>query len=153
MWADAKPDGRPAKCTWRLLLNAVDQIAKITKPRRETSWNLLGCPQLAQPISAVSKPKFIILWGDVEEVLLFNKFFPIVDICLSCEDRAWENCAIVRRWLILASCIFSEPHAAFSDPHSKCHIMCGSVVDIQSETAENRREKKKEEERNHSCKI
>jgi len=31
------------------------------------------------------------------------------------------------------------------------HIMCGSMVDIQSATAENRRGKK--EERNHSCKI
>ena len=36
MWADAQRDGRPAECTWRPLLNAVDQIAKITKPRRET---------------------------------------------------------------------------------------------------------------------
>ena len=35
MWADAQRDGRPAECTWRPLLNAVDQIAKITKPRRE----------------------------------------------------------------------------------------------------------------------
>ena len=30
---------------------------------------------------------FAILWGDVEEVLLFNKFFPIVDTCLHCEER------------------------------------------------------------------
>jgi len=36
------------------------------------------------------------------------------------------------------------------------HIMCGSMVDIQSATAESRREKKKKgnkERRNHSCKI
>jgi len=31
-------------------------------------------------------PKFTILWGHVGEALLFNKFFPIVDTCLSCED-------------------------------------------------------------------
>ena len=36
MWADAQRDGRPAECTWCSLLNAVDQIAKITKPRLET---------------------------------------------------------------------------------------------------------------------
>jgi len=36
MWADAHRDGRPAECAWRSLVNAVDQIAKITKPGRET---------------------------------------------------------------------------------------------------------------------
>jgi len=32
--------------------------------------------------------------------LLFNKFFPIVDTCLSCGDIARQNCAMVRRWPI-----------------------------------------------------
>ena len=32
-------------------------------------------PQTRQQISAVSGPKFTTLWGHVEEVLLFNKFF------------------------------------------------------------------------------
>ena len=36
MWADTQRDGRPPECTRRPLLNAVDQIAKITKSRRET---------------------------------------------------------------------------------------------------------------------
>ena len=36
MWADAQRDGRPAKCMWRPLLNAVDQIVKIMKQRRKT---------------------------------------------------------------------------------------------------------------------
>ena len=34
-----------------------------------------GVPQTTGLISAVSGPKFIILWGHVEEVLLLNKFF------------------------------------------------------------------------------
>jgi len=34
-----------------------------------------GVPQTRQQISAVSRPKFTILSGHVEEVLLFNKFF------------------------------------------------------------------------------
>ena len=40
-----------------------------------------GVPQTPQQISAVSGPKFTILWKDVElkELLSFNKFFPIVD--------------------------------------------------------------------------
>jgi len=40
-------------------------------------------------ISAASGPKFTILSGHVEEVLLLNKFFfPSVDTYLSCEDIA-----------------------------------------------------------------
>jgi len=41
-----------------------------------------GVPQTGQPISAVSGPKFAILWGHVEEVLLLTSFFPIVDSAL-----------------------------------------------------------------------
>jgi len=35
----------------------------------------VGVPQTRQQISAVSRPKFTILSGHVEEVLLLNKFF------------------------------------------------------------------------------
>ena len=57
-----------------------------------------GVPQTTEPISAVSGPKFTILSGHVEDVLLLNKFFPIVNTCLSCEelDRGRQNCAMVR---------------------------------------------------------
>jgi len=34
----------------------------------------------------------------VEEILLLNKFFPIVDTCLSCEDMARQSCSMVPRW-------------------------------------------------------
>jgi len=53
-----------------------------------------GVPQTPEPISAVSGPKFTVLSGRVEEVLLLNNFFPIVDTCLSCEDMARK----VVRW-------------------------------------------------------
>jgi len=33
---------------------------------------------------------------------MFNKLFPIVDMCLSCEDTAQQSCAMVPKWLILA---------------------------------------------------
>jgi len=48
----------------------------------------------------------------VEEVLLFNKFFLIVDTFLSCEDTARQSCAMVCWWRFFVSCIFSEPRAA-----------------------------------------
>ena len=34
-----------------------------------------GVPQTTGPISAASRPKFAILWGHVEEILLLNKIF------------------------------------------------------------------------------
>ena len=47
---------------------------------------LAGVPQTNETISAASGPKFTILWGHTEEILLFNNIFLIVDTCLSCED-------------------------------------------------------------------
>jgi len=34
-----------------------------------------GVPQTGKPISAAGGPKFTILWGHVEHILLLNKFF------------------------------------------------------------------------------
>jgi len=47
-----------------------------------------GVPQTPETISAASGPKFTVLWAHVEEILLLNKFFPIVDTYLSCKDIA-----------------------------------------------------------------
>jgi len=60
-----------AKFGWPL----VSDVTALTKPRRETNWNLLGCPKLqnrSQPLVGQSLgPKFAILWGRLEEVLMF----------------------------------------------------------------------------------
>jgi len=100
----------PAKFGWRPL----SDVGAVTLPRRETRWNLLGCLKLtnrSQPLVS----KFTILSGHVENILLFNKFFPIVDTCLSCEDIAGQICAMVRRrrffCIIFAFCIFTGPRA------------------------------------------
>ena len=66
--------------------------------KAQNPLKFVGVPQTPEPISAVSGPKFTILTGRVEDVLLLNKFFPIVDRCLSCEDIARETCAMVHRW-------------------------------------------------------
>jgi len=60
-----------------------------------------GVSETGKPISGVSGRKFAILWGHVEEILLFNNFFPIVDTCHSCEDIALQLCAMVPRWRYL----------------------------------------------------
>jgi len=85
-------------------------------------------PKTHEQISAVSGPKFAILWGRVEEISLFNKFFqfsihavvvetqpnkPFSD-CLTCEGMTGQN-AMVPKWrffAFFASCIFSRSHAA-----------------------------------------
>jgi len=54
-----------------------------------------GVPQTNEKISAASRPKFTILWRHLEDILLLNKLFPIVDTCLSCEDIARQSCAMV----------------------------------------------------------
>jgi len=55
--------------------------------------------------------------------LLLNKFFPIVDTCLSCEDIARESSAMVRRWRFFASFlrpVFTASRVQhISDLHSK----------------------------------
>ena len=74
-----------------------------------------GVPQSNETISAVSGPKFTILWGHLEDILLLHNFFPIVDTCLSYENIARQSCAMVCRWpfwRLFASRIFCEPRAA-----------------------------------------
>jgi len=82
MWANAQRDGRPAEHRWHPLFNAAKfgwspllDCRAVTLPRHKTRWNWLGCPQTRQRISAVRGPKSAILWGHLEEILLFNKFF------------------------------------------------------------------------------
>jgi len=92
---------------------------------------------------------------------MLNKFFPIVDTYLSCEDIAQQSCGMVPRWRLFGDflrAVFSASHAQHvSDLHSKFtlrHTMCGSMVDIQSPTAEIRRGKKeRRRRRNHRMEI
>jgi len=42
---------------------------------KNDEMKFVGVPQTPEPISAVSGPKFTILSGQVDEVLLLNKFF------------------------------------------------------------------------------
>ena len=104
---------------------------------------LAGVPQTTGWISAASGLKFTILWGHVEKILLLNKFFPIVDTCLSCEDIARQICGIFASFLrpvFPASRLqhISDVHFKFAlRPH---HV--SNMVDIQSAAAEIRRGKK-----------
>jgi len=129
MWANAQRDGRPAKYRWRPLFNATVWLTPTTRvpcsnaAKTRKPLKFAGVPLTNEAISAASGPKFTILWGYVEEILLLDKFFLIVDTCLSCEDIAWQSCGMVPRWRFLAS--FLGPAFAasrvqhLSDLHSK----------------------------------
>ena len=92
-------------------------------PKARNPLKLPGVPQTNERISAASSPNFTILCGHVEEILLLNTLFPIVDTCLSCEDIARRSCAMVPRWRFLAIflrlvfAVSREQH--ISDLHSK----------------------------------
>ena len=88
MWANAQGDGRPAKHRWRPLFNAVKfgrrplyymPCSNAAKTRNQLKFG--GVPQTNETISATSGPKFTILWGHVEDILLLNKFFFRLSIC------------------------------------------------------------------------
>jgi len=125
----------------------MNDVVAVTKPRRETRWNLLGCPKhpnRSQPLMG----RRSLYCGDI---CCLTIFFPIIDTCLSCDDSARQRGATVSRWrffcVIFTSCIFSEQ---ISDLHSKFplrphHVWCG-MVHIHSATSEIRRGKKKKKE-------
>jgi len=107
MWANAQRDGRPAEYRWRSLFNAAEfgwcpllECRSVTLPRGETRWNLLGClklPDRSQPLVGWSSPYCVDMCG---RYCCLTSFFPIIGTCLSCEDRAQQSCAMVRRWRI-----------------------------------------------------
>jgi len=75
----------------------------VTLPRRETSRNLVGCPILtkrSQPLLGRSSPYCGDIW---RTYCCLTTFFPIVDMCLSCEDIARQSCAMVPRWRFFAT--------------------------------------------------
>jgi len=81
MWANAQHDGRPAEYRGRTLLNAAVWLTPTTRvtctnaAKTRNPLKLAGVPQTNETISAARGPKFTILWGHVEEILLLNKFF------------------------------------------------------------------------------
>ena len=88
-WQNSVMGQQPRKCIYSVLVQdqetakhrakfgwpPLSNVSAVTKPRRETRWNLLGCPKLANRSKPLVGTKFTILCGHVGEILLFNKFF------------------------------------------------------------------------------
>ena len=85
MWANAQRDGRPAEHICGALCSTPQSLAD------------------ARYLTAVREPKLTILWEHLEDILLLNRFFPIVDRCLSCEDIARQICAMMPIWRFFAT--------------------------------------------------
>ena len=47
----------------------------VTLPKTRNQLKFGGVPQTNETISAISGPKFTILWGHLEDILRLNKFF------------------------------------------------------------------------------
>jgi len=81
MWANAQHDGLRAECRWRPLFNASVRLTPTSRVRCSNAAKTRnplkspGVPEGHETISAATAPKFTILWGLVEEILLLNKFF------------------------------------------------------------------------------
>jgi len=118
MWANAQRDGRPAEYRWHLLFNTTKfgwrpllECRAVTLPRRETGWNLLGCPKLvnrSQPLVG-RLPYCEDMW---RRHCCLTSFLPIVDTCLSWEEFSPTNLFDGAQMAIFACCISSQPRAA-----------------------------------------
>ena len=110
MLANAQRDGRPVEYVALSVQRRKVWLIPTTRvpcSNASKTWNPMKfaeVPQTPETISAVTRPKFTMLRGPVQEVLLVNKFFfPIVDTCLICKDTAQQSCAMVPRWWFFAS--------------------------------------------------
>ena len=150
MWAAAQGDGHPAEYRWRPLFDATVWLTPTTgvqcsnAAKTRNPSKLAGVPQTTEPISAATGPKVTILWGHVEEILLLKKvFFRLSISALVAKihpDKFVRWCAVGEFLAIFCILYFQRAacstfHTCILNSHSG-HITCGSMVDIQSLTAE-----------------
>jgi len=84
--------------------------AKTRKPLKLTGC--LKLPDQSQPLVGRRLPYCEDMW---RRYCCLTIFFPIVDMCLICEDIARHNCAMVPRWRFLAIfCVLYFQRAACS---------------------------------------
>jgi len=106
-----------------------------------------GVPQSNETISAVRGPKFTILWGHLEDILLLNKFFSDCRYVPQLRRYSPTKLCDGAQTAILATFlrpVFSANRVQhISDLHSKFtlgpHHVWKYGIDIQSATAEIRR--------------
>ena len=155
MWANAQRHGHPAEYRWLPLFNAAKfgwcpllQCRAVMLPRRKICWNLQGCPKLpgrSQPLVGRSSPYCGNMWRTYR---CLTSFFPIVDMCLSCEDMAHKVVQWCSDGQFLAILWVLHFQRAARSMFQTCilnshqgHTMCRSMVDIQCVATKIRRGK------------
>ena len=126
----------------KVWLATVEQRHCTNETKTRNSLKFAEVPQTNETISAASGPKFTILWGHVQEILLssLTSFFPIVDTSLSCKDTAQQSFAMAPRWRFFGNFLqpvfsasrmhhISDLHSKFAPgPHHVCkygrHPIC-----------------------------
>ena len=102
--ANAQRDGRPAEYRWRPLFNAAVWLTPTTTvpcSNAAKTRNPLKLPN--ETISAASGPKFTILWGLLEDILLLNIFFRLSIRALVAKNIARQSRVMVPRWRFLTT--------------------------------------------------
>jgi len=95
----ALPNIGGALCsTPQIWLTPTTRVPCSNAAKTRNPFKFAGVPQTRQQVLAASRPKISTLSVHLGETLLFNKFFPIVDKCLSYEDMTRQSCAMVPRW-------------------------------------------------------
>jgi len=104
MWANAQRYGRPAEYRRRPLFNPAKfgwrpilECRAVMLPRRETRWNLLGCPKLPDrslPLVGRSSPYCGHMWKRYCCLTIFSdcRYVPHL------QRYSRQNCAMVPRW-------------------------------------------------------
>jgi len=72
------PNVMAALCSMPQSLADAQYRSAVQQHAKPVELKFAGVPQTNETISAVSRPKFTILWGHVEEILLLNKFFQLL---------------------------------------------------------------------------
>jgi len=63
--------------SWTVWLASSERHHCSNEGKTRNPLKFAGVPETGKPFSAASGPKFAILWGHVEEILLFNRFFQL----------------------------------------------------------------------------
>ena len=126
MWANAQRDGSPCRMyvapsvqRRKVWLTPTTRVPCSNAAKTRNQLKFAGVPQTRQQISVLSRPKFTILWGHVEEISLFKKFFRL---SIHASAAKIQPDKVVRWCQTAIFCVlyFSVPHAAhFRDVHSK----------------------------------
>ena len=128
MSANAQGDGRPAEHGWRPLFDVAVWLTLTTfmlcsnAAKTRSPLKFGGASQTGKPISAASRPKFTILWGHVEDILLLNKFFSdcryVPSLRRYSRTKLCDGAQMAIFGDFFCVCVFSEPRAAGFRPAS-----------------------------------